>query len=91
MTQPSFLDNVTERMRIVEGIKRIMNIEDANLNGLIIEETSESQLLLAKKKLYIPEKKIVLLDCVSELESQLLWGVTKGKGDLTVSKGETWH
>ena len=68
-------------MKSFEGI---MSIENVELKGLVIEESPNSLIVMAKKKIYVPEKKIILMDKMSERESELFMGVSKNKGGLIV-------
>ena len=61
-----------------------MRIGNENLKGLVIEESSNSLIVTAKKKNYAPEKKVILLDQVTEQEFRFLMGVRKSKGGLIV-------
>lgn len=64
--------------------EEIMSIGNINLKGLVIEESPDSLIVTAKKKIYVPEKKIILMDQMTEQESQFLMGVNKIKGGLIV-------
>lgn len=55
-----------------------------NLKGLVIEESPNSLIVTATTKIYVPEKKIILMDQITEQESQLLLDVNKNKGGLIV-------
>lgn len=68
-------------MKNYEGIMSIGNVD---LKGLVIEESPNSLIITAKKKIYVPEKKIILMDQVTEQESRFLTGVSKNKGGLIV-------
>lgn len=68
-------------MKNYEGI---MSIGNMDLKGLVIEESPNSLIVTAKKKIYVPEKKIILMDQMTEQESQFLTGVSKNKGGLIV-------
>lgn len=68
-------------MKNYEGIMSIGNME---LKDLVIEESPNSLIVTAKKKIYDPEKKIILMDQMSEQESRFLAGVSKNKGGLIV-------
>ena len=68
-------------MKNYEGIMSIGNME---LKDLVIEESPNSLIVMAKKKIYVPEKKIILMDQMSEQESRFLAGVSKNKGGLIV-------
>lgn len=46
----------------MNGFEGIMNIGNVNLKGLIIKKTPNSVIVTAKKKIYVPEKKIILMD-----------------------------
>ena len=79
-----FRDNKTERMRMMKNYKGIMSIGNMDLKGLVIEESPNSLVVTAKKKIYVPEKKIILMDQVTEQESRFLMGVSKNKGGWIV-------
>lgn len=68
-------------MKNYEGI---MSIGNMDLKGLVIEESPNSLIVTAKKKIYVPEKKIILMDQMTEQESQFLTGVSKNKGGLII-------
>lgn len=79
-----FRDNKTERMRTMKNYEGIMSIGNVNLKGLVIEESPNSLIVTATTKIYVPEKKIILMDQMTEQESQLLLDVNKNKGGLIV-------
>lgn len=64
--------------------EEIMSIGNVNLKGLVIEESPNSLIVTAKKKIYVPEKKIILIDQMTEQESQFLMGVKKIRGGLII-------
>ena len=68
-------------MKNYEGIISIGNVD---LKDLVIEESPNSLIATAKKKIYVPEKKIILMDQMTEHESELFMGVCKNKGGLIV-------
>lgn len=68
----------------MKTFEEIMSIGNMKLKGLVIEESPKSLIVTAKKKIYVPEKKIILMDQMTEQESQLLMGVNKIKGGLIV-------
>ena len=68
-------------MKNYEGIMSIGNME---LKDLVIEESPNSLIVTAKKKIYVTEKEIILMDQVTEQESRFLTGVSKNKGGLIV-------
>lgn len=68
-------------MKDFEGIMSIGNVD---LKGLVIEESPNSLIVTAKKKIYVPEKRIILMDQMTEHESELFMGVSKNKGGLIV-------
>jgi hypothetical protein len=71
-------------MRTMKGFEGIMSIGNVDLKGVVIEESSNSLTVTAKKKIYVPEKKIILMDQMTEHESELFMGVSKNKGGLIV-------
>ena len=79
-----FRDNKTERMRTMMGFEGIMSVGNFDLKGLVVEESPNSLIVTAKKKIYVPEKKIILMDQMPEHESELFMGVCKNKGGLIV-------
>ena len=68
----------------MKDFEKIMSTSNVNLKGLIVEESPESLLITARKEIYVPEKKIVLMDQISEQESQFLKSIIKNKGGLIV-------
>lgn len=68
----------------MKGFEGIMSIGNIYLKGLVIEESTNSLIVTAKKKIYVPEKKIILMDQMTEHESALFMGVHKNKGGLIV-------
>lgn len=69
---------------MMKNYKGIMSIGNMDLKGLVIEESPNSLVVTAKKKIYVPEKKIILMDQVTEQESRFLMGVSKNKGGWIV-------
>lgn len=68
----------------MKGFEGIMSIGNVDLKGLVIEESPNSLIVTAKKKIYVPEKKIILMDQMTKRESELFMGVSKNKGGLIV-------
>lgn len=68
----------------MKGFEGIMSIGNVDLKGLVIEESPNSLIVTAKKKIYVPEKKIILMDQMTERESELFMSVSKNKGGLIV-------
>lgn len=81
---PVFRGNKKERMRAMKHYEGIMSIGNLELKGLAIEESPNSLLVMAKKKIYVPEKKLILVEQATEQESMFLMSVTKNKGGLDV-------
>ena len=79
-----FRDNKTERMRTMKNYEGILSIGNMDLKDLVVEELPNSLIVTAKKKIYVPEKKIILMDQMTEQESRFLMGVSKNKGGLIV-------
>ena len=50
----------------------IMGVGNADLKGLIMEKLPDSPIVTAKKKLYVPERKLILMDQLTEQEYQRL-------------------
>jgi hypothetical protein len=71
-------------MRAMKGLEGIMSIGNIDLKGLVIEESPNSLIVTAKKKIYVPEKKIILMDQMTERESDLFIRIGKNKGGLNV-------
>ena len=69
---------------MMKNYKGIMSIGNMDLKGLVIEESPNSLVVTAKKKIYVPEKKIIHMDQVTEQESRFLMGVSKNKGGWIV-------
>ena len=68
-------------MKNYEGF---MSIGNMDLKDLVIEKSPNSLIVMAEKKNYFPEKKIILMDQMTEYESRFLMGVSKNKGGLIV-------
>ena len=79
-----FRDNKTERMRTMKNYEEILSTGNVNLKGLVIEQSPNSLIVTAKKKICVPEKKIIIMDQVTEQESRFLMGMSKNKGGLIV-------
>lgn len=65
----------------MKGFEGIMSIGNIDLKGLVVEKSPNSLIVTAKKKIYVPKKKIILMDQMTERESELFMGVSKNKGD----------
>ena len=68
----------------MRSFEEIMSIGTIDLKGFVIEESHNSLIATAKKKIYLTEKKIILMDQMTEQESCLLMGVNKNKGGKNV-------
>lgn len=68
----------------MKNYEEILSTGNVNLKGLVIEQSPNSLVVTAKKKICVPEKKIILMDQVTEQESQFLMGMSKNKGGLIV-------
>lgn len=68
----------------MKNYKGIMSIGNVDLKDLVIEESPNSLIVTAKKKIYVPEKKIILMDQVTKQESRFLMSVSKNKGGWIV-------
>lgn len=68
----------------MKNYKGIMSIGNVDLKDLVIEESPNSLIVTAKEKIYVPEKKIILMDQVTKQESRFLMSVSKNKGGLIV-------
>lgn len=73
-----------ERTRKMNDFKKIMDTSNVNLKGLIVEKSPNSPLITTRREMYVPEKKIILMDQISEQESQFIKSITKSKGGLIV-------
>lgn len=62
----------------------ILSLGNMDLKGMVIEESTNSSFVTAKRKIYVPEKKIVLMDQMTEQEYQLLMNTAKYKGGIIV-------
>lgn len=62
----------------------LKSIGTMDLKGIVVEESPNSLLVTAKKKMYVPEKKIILMDQMTEQESRLIMGANNTKGGLIV-------
>ena len=62
----------------------LKSIGKMDLKGIVVEESPNSLLVTAKKKIYVPEKKIILMDQATEQESQFLEKVTNNFGGFIV-------
>lgn len=67
-----------------ENYEGIISIGNVDLKDLVIEESPNSLIVTAKQKIYVPEKKIILMDQMIEQESRFFIGVSKNKGGLIV-------
>lgn len=68
-------------MKIFDEIMSIWNID---LKGLVIEYFPNSLFITVRKTIHVHEKKIILMDNMTEQESDLFRGVSKNKGGLIV-------
>lgn len=84
MQDSVFRDNKTERMRTMKTYEGIMSIGNMDLKSLVIEESHDSLIVTAKKKAYVPEMKIILMNQATEQETRFLMGVNENKGGLIV-------
>ena len=75
-----FRDNKTERMRTMKNYEEIMSIGNVDLKDLVIEESPNSLIVTAKKKIHVPEKKIILMNQMTEQESDFFMSADKYKG-----------
>ena len=73
-----------ERMRKMKGFEDIKCIGNGALKGLVMEESPNSLLIAARKKIYVPEKRIVLMDQITEQEALFIKNAAKHKGGLIV-------
>lgn len=69
---------------MMKGFEGIMSIGNVELKGMVIEESPNYLIVTAKKKIYMPEKKIILMNRMTERESELFMGVSKNMGGLIV-------
>ena len=73
-----------ERMRKMKGFEDIKFIGNVALKGLVMEESPNSLLIAARKKIYVPEKRIVLMDQITEQEALFIKNAATHKGGLIV-------
>lgn len=66
----------------MKGFEGIMSIGNVDLKGLVIEESPNSLIVTAKKKIYVPEKRIILMDQMTEQETQFAINTVKKKGGI---------
>lgn len=81
---PNTETTTAERMRKMKGFEDIKFIGNVALKGLVMEESPNSLLIAARKKIYVPEKRIVLMDQITEQEALFIKNAAKHKGGLTV-------
>lgn len=62
----------------MKSFEEVMGVADIDLKGLVIEQQPDSLIVTAKKEIYVPEKKVVLLDEMSEQKARFFEGVNKG-------------
>ena len=67
----------------------IMGVGNADLKGLIMEKLPDSPIVTAKKKLYVPERKLILMDQLTEQEKNDLWDSARN-ADMEYVPGETY-
>lgn len=79
-----FRDNKTERMRTMRTFNEIMGVGNADLKGLIMEKLPDSPIVTAKKKLYVPERKLILMDQLTEQGSRRFMGGNRDQGGWIV-------
>ena len=79
-----YRDNKTERMKAMNCLAGIMSIGNIDLKRLVIEESPASLIATARKKIYVPEKKIILMDQMTEHAPDLFMGAENNKGGLIV-------
>lgn len=68
----------------MKGFDGVMSIWNIDLKRLVAEESSSSLIVMAKGKNYVPEKKIILMNQMTEHESELFMVASKTKGGLIV-------
>ena len=68
-------------MKTFDGIMGIGNVD---LKGLVIEESPNSFLVTANRIIYVPEKKIILMDQATEQESRLFMKTAMHKGGIII-------
>lgn len=68
-------------MKRFEDLNALKNLD---LKGLVIEESPDSLLVTARKTLYVPEKKIILTNQMTERETQFIKETFHVKGGLIV-------
>lgn len=68
----------------MKDFEKIVCMGNTELKGLVVEESPNSLIVTAKKKIYVPNKKIILMDQISAQESQFIMDITKNKGGIVV-------
>lgn len=68
----------------MKNFEKIISLENINLKGTFIEESLNSKILLLKKEIYVPEKKIILLDSMPEQRSRFLTDINNNKGGFNL-------
>lgn len=66
----------------MKTFEEIMSIGNVDLKGLVVEESPNSLIVTAKKKIYVPEKRIILMDQMTEQETQFAINTVKKKGGI---------
>ena len=66
----------------MKNYKEIMSIGNVDPKGLVIEKSPNSLIVTEKKKIYVPEKKIILMDQMTEQETQFAINTVKKKGGI---------
>lgn len=66
----------------MKGLTEIIGIEKLALQGVILEKSSHSPLVIAKKEIYLPEKKIIRTGQAPEQEALFVRGAAANMGGL---------
>lgn len=64
----------------MKDFEKSMNMGNIDLRGLMIEESPNSLMITAKKTIYVPEKKIILMEQMTEQVVQPMMSLIKNKG-----------
>ena len=68
----------------MKGFEGIMSIGNVDLKGLIIEESPNSLIVTAKKKVYVPDRGIILRDQMRSASLSSSWKSAKIRGGLII-------
>lgn len=64
----------------MKDYERTMNMGNIDLKELTIEKSTNTLIVTAKKTIYVPKKKIILMDQMTEREVQPMMSLINNKG-----------